>query len=89
MHMLTRRTQLLLDEDRYRRLERRARGTGQSVAAVIREAIDEKLEADDREPARREAGAWLLSQSTPSAPEPDWATAKREMLDAWGGPPAA
>jgi predicted DNA-binding protein len=89
MHMLTRRTQLLLDEDRYRRLERRARGTGRSVAAVIREAIDEKLEAEDREMARQEAGAWLLSQSTPSTPEPDWRTSKRDMLDAWGGPSAA
>jgi predicted transcriptional regulator len=89
MHMLTRRTQLLLDDDRYRRLERRARGTGQSVAAVIREAIDEKLEADHRELARDEAGAWLLAQPASPAPEPDWATTKHEMLDTWGGSPAA
>jgi hypothetical protein len=88
MHMLTRRTQLLLDEERYRRLARRARGSGQSVAAVIREAIDEKLEADARDIARHEAGAWLLSQPTPTAPEPDWSEAKGEMLDAWGGPSA-
>jgi predicted transcriptional regulator len=79
--MLMRRRQLLLDEDRYRRLERRARSSGQSVAAVIREAIDEKLEAD-RELARHEAGAWLLAQPSPAAPEPDWVTAKREILDA-------
>jgi hypothetical protein len=88
MHMLNRRTQILLDEDRYQRLERRARERGQSVAAVIRKAIDEQLEADDQDLARREAGAWLLSQPIPSVPEPDWADAKREMLDGWGGPAA-
>jgi hypothetical protein len=89
MHMLTRRTQLLLDDERYQRLERRARRTKQSVAAVIREAIDEKLETDAQELARREAGEWLLAQPIPSEPEPDWAVAKREMLDAWGDAPAA
>lgn len=87
--MLNRRTQLLLDEARYRRLERRARRTRRSVAAVIRDAIDEQLEADDRELARREAGAWLLSQPLSPDPEPDWATTKRELLDAAGGAPAA
>lgn len=87
--MLTRRTQLLLDDERYRRLARRARGTGQSVAAVIREAIDEKLEGDERDLARHDAGAWLLSQPAPTAPEPDWATVKREMLDASGDPSTA
>lgn len=38
--MLTRRTQVLLDDERYARLERRARETDRSVGAVIREAID-------------------------------------------------
>jgi uncharacterized secreted protein with C-terminal beta-propeller domain len=38
--MLTRRTQLLLDEERYARVERRAAATNRSVGAVIREAID-------------------------------------------------
>lgn len=41
MHMLTRRTQVLLDEERYARVERRARETERSVGAVIREAIDQ------------------------------------------------
>lgn len=42
MHMsqLTRRTQILLDEDRYARLERRAGETNRSIAALVREAID-------------------------------------------------
>lgn len=38
--MLTRRTQVLLDQERYDRLEQRARDTDRSVGAVIREAID-------------------------------------------------
>jgi hypothetical protein len=86
--MLNRRTQLLLDEDRYGRLDRRARATGQSVAAVIREAIDEKLGEGDEAAARREAGTWLLSQPIPDVPEPDWAESKRVMLDAAGDVPA-
>jgi hypothetical protein len=89
MHMLNRRTQLLLDEERYRRLDRRARDTGQSVAAVIREAIDDKLTAEDEGTSQREAGAWLLSQPLPTGPEPDWAEAKRRMLDDAGAAPTA
>jgi predicted DNA-binding protein len=84
MHMLNRRTQLLLDEDRYRRLDRRARATGRSVAAVIREAIDDKLSADAEGASRHEAADWLLAQPAPTVPEPDWADAKRQMLDAAG-----
>jgi len=87
--MLTRRTQLLLDEERYGRLDQRARASGRSVAAVIREAIDEQLGAGDEAAARREAGAWLLAQPTPATPEPDWSESKRAMLDAAGGAPAA
>jgi len=43
MHMLNRRLQILLDEERYRRVERIARARGTSVATVIREAIDRGL----------------------------------------------
>lgn len=85
--MLNRRTQLLLDDLRYQRLDRRARATGQSVAAVIREAIDDKLAAETRGASQREAGAWLLAQPPPSAPEADWADAKRQMLDEAGAAP--
>ncbi len=41
--MLSRRTQLLLDDERYTQLERLAEQTQRSVAAVIREAIDRYL----------------------------------------------
>ncbi len=47
--MLTRRLQILLDEDRYQRAAAAARVRGVSVATVIREAIDRGLPADDDE----------------------------------------
>lgn len=37
---MTRRLQVLLDEDRYRRLEQAARRRGASVATLVREALD-------------------------------------------------
>lgn len=46
MSMLNRRLQILVDEDRYRRLEERARRRGVPVAVVVREAIDRSLAID-------------------------------------------
>jgi hypothetical protein len=43
--MLTRRLQVLLDEERYRRLEAAARRRRVSVATVVRDAIDRDLGA--------------------------------------------
>ena len=86
MHMsLTRRTQLLLDEARYERLQAEADSTGRSVAAVIREAIDERLARVDER--RREAGRRLLAASpSPGDREPDWEDVKPELLDqVYGG----
>jgi predicted DNA-binding protein len=84
MHIaLTRRTQLLLDEERYRRLEERSAATGRSVASLIREAIDAALEEGDHE-ARAQAGRRLLSAPLPAGEEPDWEESKREMLDSRG-----
>lgn len=87
MNALSRRTQILLDDERYSRLERAARESGRSVAAVIREAIDAKLADDDLAQRRRGAGDWLLAQPMPEGSEPEWAVAKGEMLDAWGDLP--
>ncbi len=86
MSTLTRRTQLLLDDERYDRLQRRAEETGRSVASIIREAIDEKL-ADDEFAARRQAAVRrLLAEPTPQeGREPDWEDVKREMLDTMQG----
>lgn len=40
MSHLTRRTQVLLDEERFARLQRRAEETNRSIGALVREAID-------------------------------------------------
>lgn len=77
---LTRRTQLLLDEDRHARLERRASETGQSVAAVIRDAIDEKLAHDERAARRGAAAADLLAAAAPGySREPEWRDVKGDL----------
>jgi predicted DNA-binding protein len=73
--------QLLLDEDRYARLTQRAAETGQSVAAVIREAIDMKLAEGDEMARRREAGRRLLGQPRPEGREPDWEDVKNDLLE--------
>jgi hypothetical protein len=44
--MLERRLQILLDDSRYRRVAAAARDRKMSVAAVIRDAIDQALPAD-------------------------------------------
>ncbi|GAC1326290.1 MAG: antitoxin VapB7 [Mycobacteriales bacterium] len=55
---MDRRLQLLLDEERYRRVSSLARERGTSVAAVIREAIDRGLPSPDRR--RAAAGRRVL-----------------------------
>jgi hypothetical protein len=67
---LARRTQLLLDEQRYARLRARAEAQGTSVGAVIREAIDRVLD-EDADQARREAAAALLAAEPLPVGEPD------------------
>lgn len=86
--MLSRRTQILLDEERYARLEQAARESGRSVGAVIRDAIDAKLAHDDAAQRRRAAADWLLAQPMPEGPEPDWAVVKDELRDSFGALPA-
>lgn len=54
MSKLERRLQILIDEDRYRQLAAHARTQGTSVAAVVRQAIDQVIRPDQ---ARRRR-AW-------------------------------
>ncbi|HEV2819399.1 MAG TPA: hypothetical protein VGW11_02730 [Solirubrobacteraceae bacterium] len=83
MSVLTRRTQILLDEDRHRRLEDEASKTGRSVASIIREAIDLRLGASDRARRRLEAGHRLLASPRPGDDrEPDWEAVKSDLYDA-------
>ncbi|MGA2163018.1 MAG: ribbon-helix-helix protein, CopG family [Solirubrobacteraceae bacterium] len=77
MPLLTRRTQLLLDDDLHRRLRATAAERGISLGALIREAIDEKLSRvqDDRAKAIDE----LLA--APPMPVDDWPIMKRQMIE--------
>lgn len=54
---MDRRLQILLDEERYQRVAAAARQQRVSVAAVIRDAIDERLAPVER---RRDAAARLI-----------------------------
>jgi predicted transcriptional regulator len=62
MRMLTHRLQLLLDDERYERVQALARQRGTSVATVIREAIDRGLPATQR---RRSAAARRILAAEP------------------------
>ncbi len=62
MCMLTHRLQLLLDDERYQRVQALARQRGTSVAAVIREALDRGLPATQR---RRSTAARRILSAAP------------------------
>ena len=67
MHMLGRRLQILLDDGRYRRVAAAARERKTSVAAVIRDAIDQALPVDLEQ--KRRAGEELLAAEPIPVPE--------------------
>jgi len=60
--MLTHRLQLLLDDERYQRVQTLARQRGTSVASVIREALDRGLPTTQR---RRSAAARRILAAEP------------------------
>lgn len=73
--MLERRVQILLDADRYGRLAAAAAARRNSVAAVVREAIDRALPTN---PARRSAAARRILDA-PDMPVPDVEALKAEI----------
>ncbi len=77
MAQLTRRTQLLLDDELHQQLRQLAAERGISLGALIREAIDEKLTSlqDDRARAIQE-----LLDAEPM-PVEDWPIMKRQMIE--------
>ena len=75
MCIFDRRLQILLDEQRYRRVAAIARERKTSIAAVIREAID-LLAPDDR--AKKRA-AWKRIQAAEPMPVPDPEELKAEL----------
>jgi plasmid stability protein len=75
--LLTRRTQLLLDDELHQRLRETAAQRGISMGALIREAIDEKLSSV--QDARAQAIDKLLAAKP--MPVDDWPVMKKEMLE--------
>lgn len=76
---MTRRLQVLLDEDRYARLERRARLRKTSVATLVREALDAAFPAEG---LNRAEAARILLDAEPM-PVDDWALMKEEILESY------
>lgn len=69
MCMLTRRLQILLDEERYARLEAEAARRGVAVAVIVREAID--AAHPSRSDERVAAGERVLAAAPMPVPDPD------------------
>lgn len=74
---MSRRLQILIDEERFRRLEAHASSRGASVAELVREAIDQAF--PDETADRRRAAEMLLA--APQMPVEDWPEMKRELLE--------
>lgn len=80
---LDNRLQVLIDDERLRRLRSESELSGAPVGAIVREAIDHRLGSGD-EASRRAALRALLGEPPPEGIEPDWDHVKAEMLDARG-----
>jgi hypothetical protein len=78
--MLDRRFQILLDDERYGRLSAEARARGESVAALIREAIDRAYPPVS--PTKARAAKRILS--APDMPVPEPADLRRELEELRG-----
>lgn len=79
MSRLDNRLQVLLDDERLRRLEERSRATGASVGSLVREAIDVAYPGVRTD--RQRAGAALLSAEPIDVR--DWNEMKREIGSMW------
>ena len=78
MCMLTRRLQILIDEERYVRLAERAGKRGVSVATVIREAIDRSFPPGEER--RGDAGRRILAAEPMEVPGPEGLRDELEAL---------
>lgn len=74
---LTRRLQVLIDDERYERLAGEADRTGASIGTLVRDAIDERY--GSRWPSPEEAGRRLLEAEP--MPVDDWGVLKKELED--------
>lgn len=81
---LTRRLQVLIDDERYERLEREAERRQVAVAVLVRDAIDARYPADDD--ARAEAALRILAAEPMDVPEDpqDLRAELDELHGRWG-----
>jgi hypothetical protein len=86
MSMLDRRLQVLIDGERWARLEEEARRRKVSVGTVVREAIDDRYPGDAAE--RREALRGILEAEPMEVPGPaDLRRELDELRGRWLDPP--
>lgn len=78
--MLTHRLHILLDEDRWQRLDREATRRKVPIAVVVRDAIDEALPGGNAAARRAAADAILAAEPMPVPDDP--ADLAREIEDA-------
>lgn len=76
--MLNRRLQVLIDDDRYERLQREAAEAGAPIGELVRRAIDR--EYPGRAGDRAAAADYLLGLPIDAGPEPDWEDQKAQLL---------
>lgn len=79
MSSLTRRLQVLIDDERYERLRRESKRTGAPIGAIVREAIDSWV-SPTRDSASVAAAADRLLAAD-QMPVDDWGVMKSQMLD--------
>ena len=77
MATLSRRVQLLLSPEQYKRLEALSDAEGLSIGALIRRAID-RLQGPPRQPKRLKAVRRIAAMSLPVG---DWEQMERESMD--------
>jgi hypothetical protein len=77
---LEHRLQILIDDDRHRKISAAARERGVSVATIVREAIDRGLVTPDAR--RRAAGQRLLEAPDMPVPDTDELLAELDALRA-------
>jgi predicted DNA-binding protein len=83
MLMLSHRLQILLDDERHRRVTAAAERRGVPVAVVVREAIDQALPGDAED--RAAAGRRILAAPAMEVPEPDALRAELDEIRARRG----
>ncbi|MFD4422481.1 ribbon-helix-helix protein, CopG family [Agromyces sp. NPDC058484] len=79
MATLERRVQVLFDAERYAELEAEAAASRQSVGALIREAVDDRLARRRRTAREALAELWASADARPTRGAIDWSAEKGDF----------